>query len=237
MDGSIRSKRNTKQATISRRAFCTFAFWPTLLLSLPACNRRLLNSDPLIDFSRRGSQTADIVYPNPLVLGDMDTEFLWTQIIDTVDDYFKIKTETRVRRNSEQWSEGFVETFPQTGATALEPWRKDSTAGFERIQSTLQTIRRTAMLRITPLNTGYQISIEVIKELEDVDRSQSSGEGASSVRHDGTILRIDEELRGLPVTIGWIRQENDTALEQRILGEIAGRTSNVSPPQNRLFEP
>ena len=63
-----------------------------------------------------------------------------------------------------------------------------------------------------------------------VRRSLSSGEGSAAVRHDGTIVRTDTELRSLPLTIGWIRQENDIALEQRILREITGRVTNVTPP-------
>ncbi len=190
--------------------------------------------NPIFDLSHK--RKADIVYPNPTKVGDMDVEFLWTQIIDTVDDYFDIKTETRVRRDIDQWSDGFVETFPQIGSTALEPWRKDSIRGFQRLQSTLQTIRRTAFIRVTPMDTGYQIAIEIQKELEDVDRSQSSGEGSASVRHDGGIVRTDQQLRSLPITIGWIRQENDRALEQRILKEITGRTTNVEPPRQRLLD-
>ena len=176
------------------------------------------------------NNTAEIVFPNPVTVPDQDPEFLWTQIIDTIDDYFEISSETRVRRSLDLWSEGFVETFPLIGATAAEPFRRDSSPGFERLQSTFQTIRRTAFVRVTPLNQGYQIAVEVHKELEDVDRSLSSGEGAAAVRHDGTIARADNELRSLPLTIGWIRQENDTALEQRILREITGRVTNVTPP-------
>lgn len=172
----------------------------------------------------------EVYYPNPLLVTQPDSEFVWTQIIDTLDDYFQIKTEHRVRRTEQEWSEGYVETFPQVGATAGEFWRRDSSPGFERLQSSLQTIRRTAFVRVAPLPEGYSISVEVRKELEDVDRSLSSGEGSAAIRHDGTITRTDEQLFAPPVTIGWIRLENDEALQQRILREIAGRTHNVTPP-------
>jgi hypothetical protein len=77
--------------------------------------------------------------------------------------------------------------------------------------------------------------VEVIKELEDVDRSQNSSDGSAIARHDGSIVRPNPQLVGQPITLGWIRQENDTELEQRILREILGRTTNVSPPRRPLL--
>jgi hypothetical protein len=217
--------------TCTRRFFVRIATL-SLIAHVAGCSRSLVTGGSV---PYGTTPVKDIVYPNPMPLNNMDTEFLWTQIIDTVDDYFDIKTETRVRRDLDQWSDGYVETFPQSGSSYLEPWRKDSAYGFERLQSTFQTIRRTAYLKITPSTTGYEVGIEVTKELEDVDRSQGSGEGSATMRHDGTIVRTDQKLLSLPLTIGWIRQENDRLLEQRILKEIAGRTTNVTLPPKKPF--
>jgi len=172
---------------------------------------------------------------NPVPLAEQDPEFIWLQIIDTVDDYFRIKSERRFERSSQRWQEGTVETYPEIGATYLEGWRKDSLPGFQRLQSTFQTIRRTCTIKVTPMTTGYSMSVEVIKELEDVDRSASSGEGSSAVRHDGGLVRADAELRGQPLTLGWIRQENDTELEQKILREVLGRVSEVKLPRRKII--
>jgi hypothetical protein len=84
---------------------------------------------------------------------------------------------------------------------------------------------------VTPTEQGFTIAVEVIKELEAVDRSQYSSEGSAIARHDGSIARVDADLMGQPITLDWIRQENDGELEQRILREILGRVSNVSPPR------
>jgi hypothetical protein len=174
---------------------------------------------------------------NPAPLAEQDPEFIWLQIVDTVDDYFRIKTEQRFRRDAEQWLEGRIETYPEIGATSYEPWRKDAAWGFQRWQSTFQTIRRTCYIKVTPMATGYAMGVEVIKELEDVDRSASSGEGAAAVRHDGGVVRNDPQLAGLPITLGWIRQENDTELEQRILREVLGRVTEVQPPRKKILHP
>jgi hypothetical protein len=172
---------------------------------------------------------------NPLSLNVQDSEFLWNQIVDTVEDYFRIKSEQRPTRESVQWIEGRMETFPEVGATYLEPWRKDALEGYQRLQSTLQTIRRTANIRVIPTDGGFSVAVEVIKELEDVDRSQFSSEGSAIARHDGSVVRTDSGLLGQPITLGWIRQENDYDLEQRILREILGRVANVTPPRRTLI--
>lgn len=164
-----------------------------------------------------------------------DSEFLWNQIVDTVEDYFRIKSEQRAVRDETQWVEGRMETYPEVGATLLEPWRKDAVQGFQRTQSTFQTIRRTCFIRVIPTEQGFTIAVEVMKEIEDVDRSQYSSEGSAIVGYDGAIVRSDPMLIGQPLTLGWIRLENDTELEQQILREVLGRVSNVTPPRLPLL--
>ncbi len=172
---------------------------------------------------------------NPVAVNTQDSEFLWNQIVDTVEDYFRIKSEQRPTRDNLQWVEGRMETHPEVGATYFEPWRKDALEGYQRWQSTLQTIRRTAIVRVLPTADGFAVGVEVVKELEAVDRSQYSSEGSAVARHDGSIARVDRNLQGQPQTLGWVRQENDVELEQRLLREILGRVSNVSPPRRTWF--
>ena len=43
---------------------------------------------------------------NPMMVTVSDSEFLWNQIVDTVEDYFRIKSEQRAARDSVQWLEG-----------------------------------------------------------------------------------------------------------------------------------
>lgn len=172
---------------------------------------------------------------NPISLPARDGEFVWNQIVDVVDDYFQIKSEQRPTVEPTHWLEGKLETWPQIGATALEPWRKDAGFGVQLWESSLQTIRRIATVRVIPSESGFDVHVEVLKELEDVNRSLMSSEGSAAQRHDGTVVRVDNQLIGGPITLDWIRLENDTELEQRILREILGRTTNVKTPRNRLL--
>ena len=88
---------------------------------------------------------------NPLPVTVADEDYLWNQIVDTVDDYFKIEREVRMRSDGGIVTDGLIEALPVTGATYLEPWRRDSTPGFERLHASLQSIRRRATVRVSPL--------------------------------------------------------------------------------------
>lgn len=172
---------------------------------------------------RLRSESPDEFVPNPLELPPSPDDFVWSQVIDAVDDYFRIAREQPVQKSDGIILDGRVETAYRIGASCFEPWRKDSTAGFERLQSTLQSIRRRAIVTVRPQGPGYSIEVIVQKDLEDVDRSQYSTESSAATRHDGTVVRREDRFDDSPVTLGWIPLGRDTSLEQVILSDIFGR--------------
>ena len=91
---------------------------------------------------------------NPISVPVVDDDLAWDQIADVVSDYFPIAREQRARRGGEVWTEGRIETVPQDGATWLEPHRKDSVGSFNRWESTFQSIRRRATVRVFPMRTA-----------------------------------------------------------------------------------
>lgn len=166
--------------------------------------------------------------PNPLELPPAPDAFVWSQTIDAVDDYFRIYREQPVQNSDGIILDGRVETSYRIGASLLEPWRKDSTSGFERLQSTLQSIRRRAIVTVRPRGAAYTVEVIVQKDLEDTDRSQYSTETTAAVRHDGTLVRQGENFDDSPQTLGWIPLGRDASLEQVILRDIFGRVTNRS---------
>ena len=95
---------------------------------------------------------------------------MWDQIVDVVDDYFKIEKEERVRLVGDLLTEGRLDTYPRGGSTIFEPWGNDSANAYEKLESTLQSIRRIAQVRVIPAQAGFQVEVIVYKELEDVPR-------------------------------------------------------------------
>jgi hypothetical protein len=165
--------------------------------------------------------------PNPLELPPAEDDFVWSQVIDSVDDYFRITREQPVQNSGGIILDGHVETSYRIGASLFEPWRKDSTSGFERLQSTLQSIRRRAIVTVRPRGAAYTIEVVVQKDLEDTDRSQYSTESTAAIRHDGTIVRSEDAYDDSPQTLGWIPLGRDTSLEQAILTDIFDRITQA----------
>jgi hypothetical protein len=163
------------------------------------------------------------VVENPLFVPAMDREFLWNQCVDAIDDYFRIQTESRVRLDAGILTEGQIHTYPTTGSTWLEPWRTDSTRGYEKWHATFQSIRRRATLRVIPTEGGYLIDVYVLKELEDLDKPENATAGGATLRHDGTLVRQEGAAGRYSVTLGWIPLGRDMTLEQQILADLQAR--------------
>lgn len=189
---------------------------------------------PLADFAPGGTMSPQFGLPsgpdlsagvpNPLSVPVTDDAYAWGQLADVVSDYFPIAREQRARRG-EVFSEGFIETAPQGGATWLEHHRGDSVGAFNRWESTFQTIRRKALVRVMPGATGYHIEVIVEKELENLPQPQRATAGAASFQNDQSLpsSRSRDGLGRLQPTVQWIRVGRDVALEQRMLADIHAR--------------
>lgn len=174
---------------------------------------------------------------NAVVIPPLDAEVVWQQMVDVMDDYFKVQTEQRVVFANGVPTEGRIDTYPQTGATLLEPWRRDSVGFRERLESTLQSIRRSASMRLIPDPAGWRIETVVLKELENLPRPMRATTGGASFRNDDSLYRYGTPLPTLgeqvgdqprPVAsptrnIGWIPLGRDPLLEQKMLTQLIAR--------------
>ncbi|WP_146580883.1 hypothetical protein [Neorhodopirellula pilleata] len=163
--------------------------------------------------------------PNPLELPPVADDFLWLQVVDTLDDYFRIARQQPVVNRADYVLEGKLETSYKIAGSVLEPWRKDTTTGFERLQGTLQSIRRRAIVTVRPNATGYSVEVIVQKDLEDTDRTQYATESTAGLRHDGSRLSRQDPFDDSPQTLGWIPLGRDATLENAILNDLFGRVT------------
>ena len=174
---------------------------------------------------------------NSVVIPPLDAELVWTKMVDVADDYFKVQSEQRVVFAAGVPTEGRIDTFPQTGATVLEPWRGDSVGWNQRWESTLQSIRRIGTLRMIPDPAGWRVEVVVNKELEYLPRPMRATAGGASFRNDDSLYRYGTPLPTLgqqvgdqprPVAAptppaGWIPMGRDPLLEQRMLGKLLAK--------------
>jgi hypothetical protein len=156
----------------------------------------------------------ETVSDNPLIIPTDDFELAWKATVRVLDEYFEIATENRIA--------GTIVTQPTVGSTLFEPWNGDSVGFRERLESTLQTIRRFAQVSVKPNpGGGYAVKVEVYKELEDVAEARTSGRRAGAVFNNlFPINRTREVVGPVPLPLLWIPRGRDHKLEQVILARI-----------------
>ncbi len=157
---------------------------------------------------------------NPQWVPEVDHEWVWENVADVVDDYFRIEREEPVRRIEDYVEEGVLYTYPSLGSTFFEPWRRDSTTSYEKLESTLQTIRRSATVSVVPGQGGFWVQVVVNKELEDRPRPEHATAGAAIFRNDNSLNRYSDPLLELNASRGWIPRGRDEHLEQQMLAQI-----------------
>jgi hypothetical protein len=161
-----------------------------------------------------------LVYENPVRVRAPNVDYLWDELVAVVDDYFDIDREERPKRIGDVITAGRIITFPQGGATALEPWRGDAANPYERLEGTLQSIRRRAIVQVIPVDDSYLVDVTVYKELEDVPRPEFSPSGAAGFRVDDSLPGIVEPAGATIAPLGWIAQGRDCSLEQKIIAQL-----------------
>jgi hypothetical protein len=150
---------------------------------------------------------------NPLIVPSADFDAVWRETVHVVDEYFDIRSENRLSRT--------IETEPVIGATLLEPWRGDSVGFDQRLESTLQTFRRFARVRIDPVpGRGYAVRVQVYKELEDLAKPDRQAAGRAVFNNDFPVNRTREIVGPVPIPLQWIPRGEDEKLEQVILQRI-----------------
>jgi hypothetical protein len=199
-----------------------------LLLTLMLATSAVAGCAPL-QFLHPEPPPMPVFLDNPLLIPTSDADFLWDQLVDSVDDFFPIDREDRLKVIGGNVTEGRLESFHITGGTYFEPWRGDSAPGYERLQSTFQSIRRRATVRVTPGQGGYLVEIIVTKELEDLYQPEQATVGGSTLRHDGSVVRTAVRPGSGSATLGWIALGRDIQLEQRLLSDIYGRVAGALP--------
>jgi hypothetical protein len=177
-------------------------------------------------------QPVPVCYDNPTLLRATNHELVWDGIVDVVSQYFRIEREDPIRQLGNcTWTAGRIDTFPKPGGTLLEPWENDSANSFERLESTLQSVRRYSVVKVIPAQSGgFWVDVAVFKELENIRRPEHATAGSATFRNDLSPARPTGLDQPPVVSQNWIPQGRDSVLEQRILGQILNRFTPEGTP-------
>ena len=171
-------------------------------------------------------------YPNPAFIPIADPHCAWEQVVAVVDTYFRIEHEEPARIVGNEPTTGTLLTVSEVSPTIFEPWRHDTGDHDQRVENTLQTMRRQAVIHVTPVPAqgGCQVDVTVLKELENVNPPEYATAGAATFRYDSLLSRIANPMGGGPIASNWIPQGRDASLEQTIIGDLLSRCGQPCRP-------
>lgn len=156
---------------------------------------------------------------NPIQVRANNYDLVWERTIDTLHDYhFEIARENRLS--------GEIETEYRTGASVFEPWHADAANAKERVEGTLQSIRRKVLVHITQIEGGYLVSVEAFKELEDLPGLAANSPSGATFQESKPLKRDLNLVVGQTTPSGWIAKGRDTALEQNVLADLIKNFGN-----------
>jgi hypothetical protein len=158
---------------------------------------------------------AQIPVSNPLLVATQNEELVWERAIDVLHDFqFEIGRENRLGR--------VIETVPKVGAGLLEPWHHDSVGFHSRLESSLQSIRRIAIISLQPDDSGqgYLVSVTVLKEIEDLVGVAGNSAGAATFSESTPLIRDLNPVVGQSTPSTWLPMGRDPLLEEAILRRL-----------------
>jgi hypothetical protein len=157
----------------------------------------------------------DVVVENPLFvpLAPFSYGLVFEKVLDVVGHYFEIAYSNRY--------DGRIETFPRTSPGLEQPWKPGDPDLYQRLEATLQSMRRRAIVLIQPADDGgYFIEVTVYKELEDLPQPTKVLPGGAAFRTEPTVERQFEVIDATVFELSWIPKGRDTAMEQAILQRL-----------------
>jgi hypothetical protein len=147
-------------------------------------------------------------------LNESHREVWWERSVRVLNsNHFQVARESKL--------EGVIETAWRGGSGLLEPWHGDSVGVSNRLESTLQSIRRrvTVVLQSSADNTQV-LTVRVDKEIEDLPGLAANYEGGATFSESQPLNRDLSQVVGQTGPSRWVSVGRDPLLEQKILAEI-----------------
>jgi len=155
----------------------------------------------------------DPLQQEPLFIQAQDREVVWERVVNVLHSYkFQIARENKL--------DGVIETAYKTGASVVELWHPDTVGLRNRLESTLQSIRRRVFVTVTPAEGGFFVTLEAFKELEDLVGLAANSAGGATFQENTPLQRDLELVVGQTTPSGWIPQGRDHALEAALTSSL-----------------
>lgn len=139
---------------------------------------------------------------------------MWERAVAVLNNYhFTIARESRI--------EGVIETHYRAGSNLFEPWHKDSVGYYNRLESTVQSIRRRVIVTFENSAPGLvTVNVRVDKEMEDVPGLAANYEGGATFTESEPLQRDLDQVVGHAGPSRWIHRGTDPVLEADLMRQI-----------------
>ena len=150
---------------------------------------------------------------NPAFIPANDQAAIWENAVDVLHVYqFPVERENRL--------DGIIESDYKVGAGLIEPWHRDAITFGDRLQGSLQSIRRRARVTMIPAQGGYLVEVEILKELEDTSPRVIQTAGSATFTSSRPLQRDLDVVVGPSSPTGWMLLGRDVNLEQAMLSRL-----------------
>lgn len=141
---------------------------------------------------------------------------LWEHAIVVLHrNHFQVARESKL--------EGIIETHYRGGSNILEPWHHDSVGLNNRLESTLQSIRRRIIISMQSTGSGLMtVNVRVDKEIEDLPGLAANYEGGATFQESQPLTRDLDQVVGQSGPSRWLSIGRDPLLERQLLSQIQG---------------
>ena len=151
-----------------------------------------------------------------LQVADGQRDALWERAVVVLNrNHFQVARESKL--------EGIIETEYRGGANILEPWHPDSVGFLNRMESTLQSIRRRVTINMQSSGAGTMlVNVRVDKEIEDLPGLAANYEGGATFPEYQPLNRDLDQVVGQSGPSRWLPVGRDPLLERKLTNEIQG---------------
>ena len=154
---------------------------------------------------------------NPVFVRSSSADETWEQVVEVLHRFhFEIERENRQART--------IETKYRVGSGVFEPWHPESVGLGNRLESTLQSIRRKVVVTVSPSGlksrSGFSVQVVALKEQEDLDAIAANSPGGATFQEHQPLDRDLTPVLGQSRPNGWIPLGRDLDLERAILVEL-----------------
>lgn len=164
-----------------------------------------------------GHRTAPRTNALLIPLSSMDAT--WERAVSVLHrNHFLIARESKL--------EGIIETEYRAGSGILEPWHPDSVGLDNRLESTLQSIRRKVLISFVQSGADQlMVSVQVHKEIEDVPGPTATYAGGATFSESDVFDRDLDQVIGQASPSRWLPRGRDPHLEAQLVAQIQGTRS------------